>query len=61
MSRLDTGLTNKSSQDSSGIGATDYFKAYGNGNLLLEFKRLDLVNELNAVAGGGNRLSGMWV
>ena len=37
-----------------GTGETDYFKfkCYRNHNLHLEFKRLDLVARLNAVAGG---------
>lgn len=37
-----------------GKGETDYFKfsAHQNGNLHLEFKRADLVNSLNAIAGG---------
>lgn len=36
-------------------GETDYFKfrAYRNGRLHLEFKRQDLVDQLNLVAGGG--------
>lgn len=39
-----------------GIGETEYFafKCYGNGNLHLRFKRMDLVKKLNAVAGGRN-------
>lgn len=42
-----------------GVGETDYFKfkCYKNRNLHLEFKRLDLVEKLNAVAGGA-RLKG---
>lgn len=37
-------------------GETDYFrfKCYKNGNLHIEFKRSDLVDKLNAVAGGMN-------
>jgi len=37
-----------------GTGETEYFKfkCYGNGNLHLEFKRMDLVAQLNRVAGG---------
>ena len=37
-------------------GETDYFrfKLYQNSNLHLEFKRMDLVEDLNAVAGGMN-------
>lgn len=37
-----------------GTGETDYFKfrCFKNGNLHLEFKRLDLVAKLNQVAGG---------
>jgi hypothetical protein len=39
-----------------GIGETDLFrfKAYKNGNLHVEFKRLDLLARLNQVAGGAN-------
>lgn len=39
-----------------GIGETEYFafKCFGNGNLHLRFKRMDLVRKLNAVAGGRN-------
>lgn len=39
-----------------GIVETDFFKAkcYINGNLHLEFKRLDLLKKFNAVAGGAN-------
>lgn len=38
----------------SGDGETEYFrwKAFKNGNLHLWFKRMDLVEEMNAVAGG---------
>ena len=41
-----------------GYGETDYFKfrACGNMNLHLEFKRLDLVNDLNRVAGNPTQL-----
>ncbi len=37
-----------------GTGGTDYFRfrCFRNRNLHLEFKRLDLVAKLNAVAGG---------
>lgn len=44
-------------ESADGSGETDYFKfrCYLNGNLHLEFKRLDLVAQLNAIAGG-NRL-----
>jgi hypothetical protein len=37
-----------------GTGETDYFsfRCFGNGNLHLKFKRADLVEKLNAVAGG---------
>lgn len=40
----------------SGIGETEYFKfrACANRNLHLEFKRLDLVRQLNQIAGVGN-------
>jgi len=36
-------------------GETEYFKfkLYGNGNIHITFKRLDLVKEFNRVAGGG--------
>ena len=39
---------------SNGQGQTDYFefKCFGNGNLHLKFRRMDLVSKLNAVAGG---------
>jgi hypothetical protein len=39
---------------SDGVCETDYFKlrCYLNGNLHLEFKRLDLLQRLNAIAGG---------
>lgn len=39
-----------------GIAETDFFKVkcYMNGNLHLEFKRLDLLKKFNAVAGGAN-------
>jgi hypothetical protein len=38
-----------------GVGETDYykFKCFRNGNLHLYFKRMDLVNKLNQVAGDG--------
>lgn len=37
-------------------GETEYFKfkCYLNSNLHLEFKRMDLVKEINRIAGGGN-------
>jgi hypothetical protein len=40
--------------DDDGRGETEYFrfKCFKNGNLHLEFKRLDLVEKLNAIAGG---------
>ncbi|MBE7534298.1 MAG: DUF4942 domain-containing protein [Anaerolineales bacterium] len=43
-----------------GRGETDYFKfkCYQNGNLHIEFKRLDLLKIFNAVAGGANLPSG---
>lgn len=43
-----------------GKGETDYFKfkCYQNGNLHIEFKRLDLLKIFNAVAGGANLKSG---
>ena len=39
-----------------GKGETDYFKfkCYKNRNLHIEFKRIDLVKELNRIAGGGD-------
>jgi transcriptional regulator len=39
-------------------GSTDYFffKKYLNSNLHLEFKRLDLVEQINRIAGGKSRL-----
>ncbi len=42
--------------DSSGLAETEYFKCkcYQNGNLHIEFKRLDLVKQFNAIAGGLN-------
>jgi hypothetical protein len=42
-----------------GVGETDYFKfkCYLNGNLHLYFKRLDLVQKLNQIAGDGAGLS----
>lgn len=45
---------------SEGKGETDYFKfkCYRNGNLHIEFKRLDLLKIFNAVAGGANLPSG---
>lgn len=44
-----------------GQGETDYFrfKCYGNCNLHLEFKRLDLLKKFNAIAGGANLKSGL--
>lgn len=41
-------------EKSNGEGESDYFKfhCYGNGNCHIEFKRMDLVTELNAIAGG---------
>jgi len=38
-----------------GIGETKFFKfkCYGNGNLHLEFTRMDLVKQLNAIGGNG--------
>jgi len=43
--------------DASGYGQTDYFefRCYRNGNLHLKFRRMDLVKQMNAMAGG-NRL-----
>lgn len=52
-------LCDKISESKDGMGATEYFqfRCCHNGNLHLEFKRLDLVTLLNATAGG-NRLKG---
>ncbi len=38
-----------------GVGETEFFrfKCYGNGNLHLEFRRLDLVQQLNEIGGRG--------
>lgn len=43
-----------------GVGETEFFrfKCYGNGNLHLEFKRPDLVQRLNQIAGAGTVRSG---
>lgn len=50
-------LYNEICDSKNGTGETPYFKfkGYMNGNLHLEFKRLDLLERLNAIAGG-NRL-----
>lgn len=42
----------------SGVGETEYFKfkCYGNGNLHLEFRRLDLLKEFNRIANDGTAL-----
>lgn len=42
-----------------GIGETEYFKfkAHKNGNLHIEFKRMDIVNRINKIAGG-DRIKG---
>lgn len=42
-----------------GRGETDYFKfwCYRNGNLHLEFKRMDLVKKLNQIASGNSSLA----
>lgn len=47
-------LTDAISETTDGKGETEYFrfKCFMNGNLHLEFKRLDLLAKLNAVAGG---------
>lgn len=41
-----------------GIGQTDYFKfkCYGNGNLHIEFTRLDLLKQFNRIANDGTQL-----
>lgn len=41
-----------------GVGETPYFKfkCYGNGNLHLEFKRIDLLREFNRIANDGTQL-----
>lgn len=46
------------SSGSAGVGETPYFKfkCYGNGNLHLEFKRLDLLKEFNRIANDGTQL-----
>lgn len=38
-----------------GIGETEFFrfKCFGNGNLHIEFRRMDLVDQLNAIGGRG--------
>ena len=45
----------ESCEGSQPTGETEYFKfkLYGNGNIHITFKRLDLVREFNRVAGGG--------
>lgn len=47
-------LTDAINASESGTGQTDYFQfwCYGNGNLHLKFRRMDLVQKLNQVAGG---------
>jgi hypothetical protein len=61
-SDLDHAIEKSSPEDAR--GETEYFRfrAFRNGNLHLEFKRMDLVTKLNAIAGGknlkGNRKSG---
>lgn len=49
-------LTDAICASEDGTGSTDYFKfkCYGNNNLHLEFRRADLVDKLNAIAGGMN-------
>jgi hypothetical protein len=49
---------NTTSYESGASGETTYFsfRCFYNGNLHLTFKRLDLVERLNAAAGGGNIL-----
>lgn len=41
-----------------GVGQTDYFKfkCYGNGNLHLEFRRQDLLDKFNQIAGNPTRV-----
>lgn len=52
----DSPLTDAISTSPDGAGETEYFefKCYKNRNLHITFKRLDLVERLNAVAGGAN-------
>lgn len=49
-------LADAISQAPFGAGETEYFRfrAFKNGNLHLQFKRMDLVDRLNAIAGGRN-------
>jgi hypothetical protein len=44
----------------SGTGETEFFRfrCFKNGNLHLEFKRMDLIEKLNAIAGGNALYSG---
>lgn len=51
------GFADAVSQAAGGVGETEYFafRCYRNGNLHLRMKRLDLLEKLNAIAGG-NRL-----
>jgi hypothetical protein len=48
-------LTTSIEDASEGVGETDYFrfKCFRNGNLHLQFLRLDLVERLNAIGGSG--------
>jgi hypothetical protein len=48
-----------SGREKGGVGETEYFKfyAYQNGNLHLEFRRLDLVTRLNQIAGIKTRIA----
>ena len=50
----------QTSQDRGGTGETAYFhfKVYANGNLHLDFKRPDLVQKLNQIAGNRTHLRG---
>lgn len=48
-------LANAIEAAEAGAGETEFFryKCYGNGNLHLEFKRMDLVQQLNSIGGRG--------
>lgn len=52
----DSPLTDMIATAEFGAGQTDYFdfKCYKNGNLHITFRRLDLVERLNSIAGGMN-------
>ena len=48
-------LTTAIEETTTGTGETEFFKfrCFGNGNLHLEFKRMDLVQQLNSIGGNG--------